>query len=220
MVFTYVRWERGLLAGAAAYVAGYLGMYAVPGAAVARALATRGTTRRGELLPPLIRSVPDGAPAWKLLGWLWHGTLLSPVATHYPGVAGTQYVNPMVGIAAAYWPLYLLGPASLAAAGALVVVGSWTPGPRCELYTGATTVLGFLLACLVGGLVFTIDSPVDGPDLLTSVLRAGLSYPLVFGGLGGLAGRAVKEAASVDYATPAADLWEYDNVRSGDRRRW
>ena len=220
MVFTYVRWERGFVAGVAAYVAGYLAVYSLPAPVVARALRTEGTTRLGDPLPPLIASVPDGAPAWKLVGWVWHGALLSPVATHYSGSISTVYVNPIVGVADTHASLYAVGPVLLALAGCVVVLVSWTPGERCELYSGAATVLGFALACFVGGLLFTVDYPADGPDLLTSVFRAGLFYPLAFGGIGGLLGRRLKALAGVTYATPPDDLWEYDNRRTGERRRW
>lgn len=220
MVFTYVRWERGAVSGVVAYVLGFFSMHALPASAVSRALATRGTDPYGKPLPPLAVSIPDGTATWKLLGWLWHGSLLSPVATRFPGSSSTFYVNPIVGIQPDHWFLYLIAPALLVALASFVVVASWTPGPRCGLYTGAMTVLGFVLACFAGSLLFTVGYPANGPDPLTSVFRAGLLYPLVFGGAGGVLGRTIKNHLGVTYESDPDDIWAYDNRRTGDQRRW
>lgn len=220
MVFTYVRWKRGLLAGVATYLAGYLAMFSLGPGTVRRAMATT-TAVTGERVPPLTASVPPDVPRWKVLAWLWHGSLFSPMATHYPSLAGTTHVNPMSGIADTHWSLFALGPTVLFVAGFAVVLVSWTPKPRCELYTGAMTVLGFFLCCYAGGVYFCTDQgPTDGPDLLTSAFRTGLFYPVAFGGLGGLLAKRVKSYFGITYEVPARELWEYDNQRTDAERRW
>lgn len=220
MVFTYVRWKRGLVAGVACYLAGYLAMFPLRPGTVRRAMSTT-TATTGHRLPPLATSVPSDVPRWKVLAWLWHGSLFSPMATHYPGMGGTWNVNPMAGIADTHWYLFALAPTLLFVAGFVVVLVSWTPKPMCEFYTGAMTVLGFFFCCYAGGVYFCTDQvPTDGPDLLTSAFRAGLFYPVVFGGLGGLLGKRVKSYFSITHEIPPEELWEYDNLLTDEERRW
>ena len=220
MVFTYVRWERGLVAGVASYLVGYLVMFSLSADTVRRAMATA-TATSGERVPPLAASVPSDVPRWKVLAWLWHGSLFSPMATHYPSRIGTWNVNPMTAIADTHGHLFLVAPTVLFVAGFVVVLGSWTPKPRCEFYTGAMTVLGFFACCYAGGVYLCTDQvPTDGPDLLTSAYRAGLLYPVAFGGLGGLLAKRVKAALGISWEPPPDELWAYDNLRTEAERRW
>jgi len=90
--------------------------------------------------------------------------------------------------------IYYLVPAVILIGVGFFVVATldmWNPSPADCAQAGATVVLGYLPLALIG--IFLFEASVSfpggevsqGPELLTSILLAGLLFPLLFGAIGG-----------------------------------
>jgi hypothetical protein len=101
--------------------------------------------------------------------------------------------------------LRVLPPLLLVGAGVLVAFRRPRSGPADAAVAGATVVAGYLPGIAVLTSVATFEVAVLGdivlleisPDVGRTVLVAGLAYPLVFGGLGGLLALALDRTLSV-----------------------
>lgn len=88
---------------------------------------------------------------------------------------------------------YLLPPVALFLAGRAVATRPDAPGQGWvdAAVAGASVAAGYLPLCVLGSFAFTVtfdDGTVASPDLLLAALLAGVAYPVVVGGLGGLVG--------------------------------
>lgn len=101
--------------------------------------------------------------------------------------------------------LQVLPPLLLVGAGVLVALRRPRTGPADAVVAGATVVAGYLPGIAVVASVATFEVAVLGdivlleisPDVGRAVLVAGVVYPLVFGGLGGLLVLALDRTLSV-----------------------
>lgn len=111
-------------------------------------------------------SGPGGARSVNLL-WMTEGSTAFP--------AGVYHVLPVVVLLVAGF-----------------LVASWTDiedGRLASAIAGSTVATGYLLFVVLGLVLFqTTGETAASPDLAASVLVAGLAYPVVFGGIGGVVG--------------------------------
>lgn len=180
---------RGAVAGAAAWLSGYLVAYVWNAETVREALQGIGFVSR------LLGG--DAVPAWKGVAWLYLNAHF--VATEIPTVTGgTRTTNFVTADGGGSPALFALAPVILLVAGALVVrtLGAHdptTPGDGDSLAgakVGATTTLGYLpltagTAVLSAHAIGDTDAAI-APDLVTAILLAGVACPVVFGALGGV----------------------------------
>lgn len=169
----------GALGGALAYLISYLITYLWKAPAVADAL-------RGINLIATLLGV-DAIPTWRGVGWLFYNAHF--VRTRVPGPGGPSLVD-FLARTDLGWALMVVIPIVLILAGAgvafkndIVVTG------RAAIH-GAAIGIGYLPLAAVGTLLFAQPIADTGariaPDLLPAVLVAGLLYPILFGGVGGL----------------------------------
>ncbi|MFB6166078.1 MAG: hypothetical protein ABEJ31_13030 [Haloarculaceae archaeon] len=172
----------GAVAGAAAYLLGYVFTYAL----------TSGRVRDSSLAWFLQNATGDDV-TWKLVGWLFYNAqfVSTIVDVRAPFVSGTDAVN-FVGQNDVFsQALYLLAPLLLVAAGLAVArrrLASDDAGDA--VLTGATVAVGYLPLAVLGAVLFSVEvgSSSAAPDLLLAAVLAGVVYPVVFGAIGALIG--------------------------------
>ncbi|GAB3037711.1 hypothetical protein [Natronobiforma cellulositropha] len=170
----------GALAGAGAWIVGLLVSAVVTLSAV-----------REDLRVIVIEEVTGSRIDWQAVGWLFYNA--HNVDTEVPRISllSSGYQNFLTGGEETLWYLFLLPPVALVAAGALVAVRARheSRSPADTALAGATVAVGYAPLCILGIVLFAVDvgSATIRPDPLMAVLLAGVAYPLVFGGLGGLA---------------------------------
>jgi len=199
---------RGLVFGLAAYLLGYFAAFLLAGPAVADRVSGAMVPYAGTNLP--IAEVSDGpvSPA-TAAGWLLYSGHLVPVAagafpvsdgslgnlalTGGPGALAALAVPP-VALTAGGWavaaPVATPRPGLRTARVSLSGLGREVRVPVAGL-RGTALLVGYLPAAYAGCLVFSVGEsggalPTVGPDMVLGVTVAGLAYPIVFGGFGGL----------------------------------
>lgn len=172
---------RGTVAGVAAFVVGYVLVYAWRAPAVNDSL--RGLNFLAQLLGV------DAIPTWKGVGWLFFGA--HGVATRFPlPGGGTEFVNLVEQSGdGTVVVLYVLVPVLLSLAGAVTAWFVDARDPVAGAAAGATVAVGYLVLAALGTVLFTHGIGNSGasiaPDPVTGVLLAGLVYPVTFGAIGG-----------------------------------
>lgn len=169
----------GAGAGVGAWVLGYLITY------VWQAGTVREQLRAFNFLAELLGGEP--VPAWIGIGWYYYNAHF--VSTLVPGFGGTRAENFIAAAdGGALSLLYILPPAVLLVSSA-VTVGRAEASTRLNAaVAGGSVTLGYLPLCIVGMFVFvySVGEATVRPDGVTAVLLAGIVYPVVFGGLGGV----------------------------------
>lgn len=172
---------RGVIAGVGAFVVGYVLTYAWRAPSVSDSLS--GLNFLAQLLGV------DAIPTWKGVGWLFFGA--HGVATRFPTPGGgTELVNLVEqsgdGTVAV---LYVLVPVLLLLAGALTAWLGEAVDTAEAAMAGATVTVGYFILAAAGTFLFAHAIGDTGmsiaPDPLTSLLLAGVVYPVVFGAIGG-----------------------------------
>lgn len=167
----------GAVAGLVAWILGYLLTY----------LITSGSIRESGLGQLLEFLGEDGA-VYKLVGWVFYNSHFvetvvdgAPVAVAGNAIGGDQGFTPL---------LFVVPPALLLAAGLAVARFQGVETSRDGILAGVAVVPAYLVLSVVGAFLFTISAgPATGrPDLLLAVLLAGVVYPALFGGIGGVIG--------------------------------
>lgn len=195
--------------GLAAFLVGYgvtvlwKGTYAasIAADAVVRFSATGMSTWAGDVqLAALLADTGVAETTWS--GWLFYNAHFVPIsAGNFPNTV-PAFVPNLLLVAAklSYLLLFLVPPFTLTLAG-LGVARDTPPGMTtistslrvrlsASVVRGMSITMGYLPGVLVGAVVFSVN-PVDeraallAPEFLSSVLVAGVLYPIVFGGLGG-----------------------------------
>jgi hypothetical protein len=171
----------GAMAGALAYIIGYLVTYLWQGPSVEERL-ERINTLLG--IFDLFTDV-DQISKVDAVGWLFYNAHF--VRANVPGQSDT--VN-FISEAEGGELLYALPIVTLLLAGVVVVLLSEADSPVTGLVTGVQIVAGYLPLAIGGTLFFTYESGGNTvePEIVTAVFLAGLVYPLVFGGIGGAIG--------------------------------
>ncbi|WP_458185796.1 hypothetical protein [Haladaptatus sp. NG-WS-4] len=114
--------------------------------------------------------------------------------TEIPGFGGTRTENFIASADdGSLTHLYLLPPLFLLGAGFAVAYLSGIETPNAGGVVGTLVVVGYLPLAVAGAFAFGygIGDGTIAPDVVTAVLLAGVVYPAVFGGLGGMGGKAV-----------------------------
>lgn len=176
------RSRSGLLsaagAGAVAYLLGYVFTYVLSSSAVLESDTWQ-----------FVESVSDGAPGWKVIGWVFYNGHFSDttirIDTDIPFLGGTETLN-LIAEAGLSNLLYVLPPALLVAAGLFAATMAGVGSVRGALTVGPAVAIGYLPLAVAGVFLFriTVESSFAGPTLVTGVGLAGLVYPLVFGTVG------------------------------------
>ncbi|TQQ82880.1 hypothetical protein EGH24_05420 [Halonotius terrestris] len=148
------------------------------------------------LIAPNLRESPlnriietlDGAPAThELVGWVFFNAHFVDIVLNIPilGSQTTGYIGGDNGFTTA---LYLVPMLSLLVGGALVARQQDATAPVSGGVAGLTLLPGYLVVTILGGLLveISVSGATGGPDLTAAVILAGILYPTVFAGIGGL----------------------------------
>ena len=164
--------------GVLAYLVGYALTYVAVGQEVSNSLASR------------VLEIATGDPGtWQLVGWVFYNAHY--VSVEVPGLFGSTAVN-LVGDTFSS-ALFVLPPAVLLLAGAVVAVLGRVERPLAGAVGGLAVTVGYLPLAAIGAVLVGIDigDSTAGPTVAAAVLLVGLVYPLVFGAVGGAVGAAV-----------------------------
>lgn len=182
---------RGGASGVLAFLLGYVLTYAWKAPAVQESLS--GINAIAEL------AGGQAIPTWKAVGWLYFNAHV--VATRVPALGGGDRLVNFISASddGSLALLYVLVVAVLLLAGA--AVARYGPADRVgtAAAAGATVVVGYLPAVVVGAFLFahTLGGDVTvAPDLVTAVALAGVVFPAFFGAVGGAASHWVSSALS------------------------
>ncbi|MFC6613978.1 transporter [Halopenitus salinus] len=165
--------REGALGGVAAYAIGYLLAY------LWKAGEYRETMGRIGPIADLF-GVETPEP-WRLVGWLFYNA--HAVAAYVDVGLASSYVDLIARGEGPLEILYLVPPLTLAAAGFLVARRA---GPSSSLVEtvrlGPAVAIGYLPLVVIGVFAFRVGG--SGPELVPSLLLAGIVYPVVFGAIG------------------------------------
>lgn len=166
---------EGAVGGAGAYLIGYVITY------VWKAPQYRDTFTQ---IQPIVEFFgAETPPPWKLIGWLYHSAHFVESRVTIGPV--TAYVDLVAQGAGNLEILYILPPLVLILAGLLVARHSESSETMMEgAQAGGSVVLGYFVLVLIGAIGFQING--SGPELVPSLLLAGIVYPLLFGAIGGV----------------------------------
>jgi len=170
----------GTVAGAVAYVAGYLVTYLWQSGSVEESLQAYNTVV--ELLGG------DPIPSWQAVGWLYYNA--HNVAFTTPALGSGRVSQNLVADGNAPMLLYLVPAVALLLAGFVVARAGDAGDAESGARAGVTVTLGYAVLAVIGLFVFRYsvgDSSIH-VDYALGVLLAGVAYPAVFGGLGGVLG--------------------------------
>lgn len=139
--------------------------------------------------PRTRRRVGGDLPTWTVVGWVFFNA--HAVSTRLPGLLGPESVDLLSQVDAFPTFLYAVPPLALLGAGA--VVGTLAADRQGAGVGVAAVVVGYLV--FVATATVAVSVPVGettvGPASLPALALAGVCCPLVFGGLGVVAGRQV-----------------------------
>lgn len=165
----------GAIAGAGAWVLGYLLTYLF----VATDIETSPLNR-------LIEFFGGESATYELVGWVFYNAHL--VTVSYTGAGPLSPPPSFVG-GDGFTPfLYVVPPALLFVAGLAVGRSAGVTDPTDGAIAGVLVTPAYLVLAAVGAVVVTVSvgDASGGPNLVQALLVAGLVYPAVCGGLGGV----------------------------------
>lgn len=138
--------------------------------------------------------ISNAVEAWRIAGLVFFNAHAVSTEIRQPFDVNTQNFLAADGTAQV---LYLLPPIAIALAG-LFVAHRTEPSQdlTANLQAGAAVVFGYSFLSVIGLVVFEAASGVTvfRPEPVGAVLVAGVLYPLVFGGLGGLGAAFVRSS--------------------------
>ncbi|MFB6142694.1 MAG: hypothetical protein ABEJ30_05060 [Halorientalis sp.] len=166
----------GALAGAAAYLVGYVLTYALYSDTVRESVLAR------------VAALFGADVTVEMVGWLFYNAHFVPtvVDVDAPIFGGTDAVN-FLARGDAFSPLlYLVPVLLLVGAGLAVARRHPTPSATDAAVAGGTVVVGYLPLAILGQVRFGVATEAArvAPDLVLAVALAGVGYPVVLGALG------------------------------------
>lgn len=167
----------GAVGGVVAWIIGYALTFLVAGTDVQDSPVQR-----------FIEAVQGEPATYEMVGWVFYNLhFVDTVFTGVPAV-GEFATNAVGGDDGLSTVLYLIPVGLLLAAGLAVAQYQNVAGVTDGLLAGLTIVPGYLLLSIVGVFLFevTLAGATGGPELLEAILLAGIVYPAVFGGAGGV----------------------------------
>jgi hypothetical protein len=167
----------GVLGGAAAWVLGYVFTFLIVGTDVQDSAAQR-----------FIEAVGGEPATYEMVGWVFYNAhFVDTIYTDVPAFG--SFTTTAVGGDGGFSPLLYLTPVGLLVAAGLAV-GQYrdVDDPLDGITAGLTVVPGYLVLTVLGLFLFevTLGGASGGPERLDAVLIAGLVYPAVFAGAGGV----------------------------------
>jgi len=168
----------GAIAGAGAYLFGYVLTYLLVGGEIRESGANQ-----------IAQAVGGQDVTYQAVGWVFYNAhfVTTILDLDVPVFGGTDAVN-FIAQSDAFSPvLYLLPVLLLVGAGLAVGRRTGTTGDVGDAaVAGASVVIGYLPLALAGTVLFTVtvDSSSGSPDLLLAAVLAGVVYPVVFGAIG------------------------------------
>ena len=167
----------GAVAGAAAYLLGYLSVYVTQSGRIEEGLS--GLNFLAELFGG------DPISTWQVSGWLFYNAHF--VETVSPAVFGGTSSRNLLMQAEGAGYLLLVPPVLLLAAGLVAGRVAGAESPLDGARSGAFVLAGYLPLALVGAFLFryAVGDGTVAPDIVTAALLAGAVYPGVFGAIGG-----------------------------------
>lgn len=182
----------GILAGVAAWVSGYALMYVLVSPQI-----------RDSALHRAIEAFGGEPATYEMVGWVFFNAhFVNTVFRDLPilGSHSTTYIGAEDGFSIGLYAIPIL---ILILCGAGLAWYHDTDDPTYGALTGALVVPGYLAASIVGAMLFevAIAGARGAPDFLPAIFLAGILYPVIFGGLGGLLGdRYTREARSDEWS--------------------
>jgi len=172
----------GASTGVAAYVVGYLLVFVVSAGQVRDALSTTNAV--------IQFFGGDPIPTWQAVGWVFYDAHFVPI--RYPALGGTATTN-FISSSDLSPLLYAVPPVVLFAGGLAAARYVAALDASEGFRTGASAVFGYFVAVAVGVFVFAASrgGATIQPVPATALLVAGVVYPVVFGGLGGVVATAL-----------------------------
>jgi len=173
---------EGVIAGAAAWIACYVLTAVV-------VLARIQNTELGEIS----EGVGDGGGGIEFIGWVFFNSHFvdTIIAADFLGFGGSSAMSFIGGDG--FTPLLYLIPVALLIGSGLAVGRSQGVTETTDgAVAGVFVVLPYLALSVIGTLVFRVSTEALGssfsgqPDLLPSILLAGVLFPAVFGAIGGI----------------------------------
>lgn len=168
---------RGASSGIAAWVGGYVIVYALTIAAI-----------RSSTLAQLILSLTGDLGEWRIVGWVFYSAHFSPSTV--PVLFGGETINLVSTMQDASAVLFAIPPILLFLAGIAVQSGTPPTSSATAAKSGLTVTLGYLPAALAGSIVFTVSTSgvSAGPTPLSAIVVVGIVYPAIFGTIGAVIG--------------------------------
>ena len=153
---------------------------------------------------------PDPAP-WEAAAWFFYNANQVDVIFNAGSrLVGVNFLTEAGGV---YQLLFVVPPALLVAAGLVITYRRPTgPSLRFDLFTGRLRygangalicLLGYLPLAVVG--MFALFAVGTSVSVLGTLVKAGLIYPIVFGGIGGMLGMNLGPETTPEQE--AADEW-------------
>ena len=173
---------EGAIAGAAAWIAGY----------VLTALVVLARIQDSEL-GEISDTVGDGGSGIDFIGWVFFNSHFvdTVVEADVLGFGGARAVSFIGGDG--FTPLlYLIPVALLVGAGLAVGRSQGVTETADGAVAGALVVPPYLVLSVIGAVLFRVSAEALGasftgqPELLSAVLLAGIVFPAVFGAIGGI----------------------------------
>lgn len=171
------------VAGTAAWVFGYAFTYLLVAADIESSPLNR-----------LIEFFDGDSATYELVGWVFYNAHLVDIS--YTGIGIFSPPRSLVGGEDGFTILlYLIPPALLLISGLAIGRYRGVTAVNDGAVTGALVTPGYLLLSIVGVFLFTVSAgdASGAPDLIPAVLVAGVVYPIVFGGAGGVLASATSE---------------------------
>lgn len=170
----------GAVAGAVAYVVGYLVTYLWQSGSVEESL------QAYNAIVDFLGG--DPIPGWQAVGWLYYNA--HNVAFSTPALGSGRVSQNLVADGNAPMLLYLVPVVVLLAAGFVVARAGNASDASGGARAGATVTLGYVVLAVVGLFVFryTAGGATVHVEYALGVLLAGVVYPAVVGGFGGVLG--------------------------------
>lgn len=166
----------GALSGLGAWILGYVVVFLTASTDVRDSAAQRFLEAAG------------GEPAtYEMVGWVFYNIHLVDIVAEVP-LLGSFTIN-TVGNNDGFSPAFYLLPVVILLATALVVSQyHGVDGPLSGFTAGLTLVPGYLVLTILGLFLFevSIGDATASPQLVEGVVIAGIAYPVVFAGAGGI----------------------------------
>ena len=170
---------EGTFAGIVAWVFGYAFTYVIVAPDV-----------RDSPLHRIIEAF-EGEPAtYEMVGWVFYNAHFVTTVFRDLPIIGSHTTTFLGGEEGFSLLLYAIPIGLLLAAGLGLARYRGAPDATQGALAGVAVLPGYLLLSIAGVFVFevTIAGARGGPDLLPAIFLAGIVYPLLFGGAGGVLG--------------------------------